>query len=216
MEIFIACILFADDMALMAPTRVSLQQLLDICARYCAKFCLNFNVKKSKIMVFGKLSKSVDSVAPLTVNGRILEFVDKWKYLGFLIVSGPRLRFSAQYELKKFFRAANSVLNVLRKPKPDVLLHLLYANCVPIITYGCEVKSYLSKDMGDCNVAINNAVRRIFSYKKWQSIRHLREMFGYKPIEVTFAIARKKFDSCLSTHENSVLKHLFTLINAAQ
>ena len=51
---FIACLLFADDVTLMAPTRGTLQMLLNICAVYCSEFCLEFNVGKTKIMVFGK------------------------------------------------------------------------------------------------------------------------------------------------------------------
>ena len=35
---FIACILFADDLSLLAPTRGSLQKLLNICFAYCEFF----------------------------------------------------------------------------------------------------------------------------------------------------------------------------------
>ena len=51
LEMFVACILFADDMALMAPSRSALQKMIDICTDYCDKLCLNFNAKKSKIMI---------------------------------------------------------------------------------------------------------------------------------------------------------------------
>ena len=34
-DYFIACLLFADDMSLISPTREALQRLLDICASYC-------------------------------------------------------------------------------------------------------------------------------------------------------------------------------------
>ena len=45
----IACIFFADDIVLLSPSRHGLQKLLDICVKYCEKFCLDFNVAKSKI-----------------------------------------------------------------------------------------------------------------------------------------------------------------------
>ena len=50
-NIFVACILFADDMALLAPSRGALQKMIDLCSEFCRKFCLSFNVKKSKVMV---------------------------------------------------------------------------------------------------------------------------------------------------------------------
>ena len=45
---FIACLLFADDVSLIAPTRGALQHLLNVCAKYCSEFCLRFNVGKTK------------------------------------------------------------------------------------------------------------------------------------------------------------------------
>jgi hypothetical protein len=139
-NVFIAAILFADDLALLAPTRYALQELLDICSDYCDKFCLKINVSKTKVMIFGKLSKCFESVAPLYLNNVAIENVDSWKYLGFLVVSGIRFGFSVKSDLRKFYRASKSVLNILTKPKEDVQLHLLYANCVPILTYGSNVK----------------------------------------------------------------------------
>ena len=34
-DMFVACSLFADDVALLAPTRRALQRLIDTCADYC-------------------------------------------------------------------------------------------------------------------------------------------------------------------------------------
>jgi hypothetical protein len=75
-------------------------------------------------MVFGKLSNHVDMIAPFNLNGIVIEFVDSWRYLRFFLVSSFKITFSAQSDLGKSYKAANSNLNVLRKPKEDVLLHL--------------------------------------------------------------------------------------------
>ena len=65
LEMFVACILFADDMALMAPSRSALQKMINICTEFCDKFCLDFNAKKSKVMTFGKMTSSP---IPLTIK----------------------------------------------------------------------------------------------------------------------------------------------------
>jgi len=44
--IFLAAILFADDLALLAPSRSALQKLVNVAYDYCTKFCLDFNLKK--------------------------------------------------------------------------------------------------------------------------------------------------------------------------
>ena len=51
-KLFLAILLFADDICLMAPTRSALTDLISACSSYCSEFCLSFNPKKSKIMVF--------------------------------------------------------------------------------------------------------------------------------------------------------------------
>ena len=53
-ELFLACIFYADDLALMAPLRSTMQLLIDICVDYADRFCLSFNFKKTKAIVFGK------------------------------------------------------------------------------------------------------------------------------------------------------------------
>ena len=93
-NIFIACLLFADDMSLIAPTREALQKMIDVCAEYCSRYCLTFNVAKTKVMVFGKLSRVVPSLAKINLHGESIEYVNSCKYLGFHLVSHDKFKFS--------------------------------------------------------------------------------------------------------------------------
>ena len=208
---FIAIILFADDTTLIAPTRGSMQQLLDVCAEYGRKYCLNFNAKKSKVMLFGKTFKSTDLIAPLHLGDDTVEFVSSMRYLGFHIQSDCSFKFSIAQDLCKFFGAVNSVMTVLTKPKEDVLMKLLYSNCIPILTYGAAVKLLSAREKHQLNVAINNAIRRIFSFRYWQSIRQIREFLCYDSVEVIFAKARRHFHNSLTNHSNGLLRFLSTL-----
>ena len=97
------------------------------------------------------------------------------------------------------------------KPKENILIRLLYTNCVQRLTYGAPVKDLNSSERQQINVAINNAVRRIFGFRQWQSIRQIREFYGFKPIEIMFERAKAKFHGALSEHSNSVLRFLSTL-----
>ena len=64
LDLFLACLLYADDMCLIAPTRSAMQELLDICVEFCNEFCLSFNTKKSRVMIFGEMKGKV--ISPLT------------------------------------------------------------------------------------------------------------------------------------------------------
>ena len=129
---FVGCILFADDLALIGPSRTALQKMINICHDYCSKFCLEFNAAKSKVLVFGK-SRNM-AMAPLYIGNSPMESVDEWKYLGTTIVAGKLLSFSARADLSSFFRAANAVINTLTGAHEHTLVTLLYSNCVPILT----------------------------------------------------------------------------------
>ena len=209
-KLLIAIILFADDMCLLAPTRSSLQKLINLCSSYCDKFCLSFNPKKSKIMVFSPTRIDVSTFARISMNGVPIDYANSIKYLGVTISSQPHFAFDASNDLKNFFCSSNSILNVLHKPDDCVLLHLLYSNCVPTLTYACAVKYYSSRQMQECNTALNNAIRKIFTYNRWESIRTLRENFGYLSLTEIFNKSAKSFRNSLPNHSNSIIKELFS------
>ena len=91
-DVFLACLLYADDLCLISPSRGSMQKLLSICEDYCQRFCLSFNTKKSKVLIFGNV-KDIP-VSPLTLNSQQIEFVHEWAYLGTTIVSGREISFA--------------------------------------------------------------------------------------------------------------------------
>ena len=213
---FIACILFADDMSLIAPTREALQRMIDVCAAYCARYCLKFNVAKTKIMVFGKLSRVLPSLAKITIHGESIDYVNSCKYLGFHLMSHDKFKFSVTEDLRGFFGSIYSVLSSIRRPRENVLMQLLYSNCVPKLTFGAPVKDLTASEMNQFNVAVNTAVRRIFGFRQWQSIRHLRDIYHYDSVEVMFEKLRKRFFNCMFCHDNETLKFLAALQREAE
>ena len=203
----LACIFFADDIVLLSPSRSGLQKLLNVCVDYCRKFCLNFNVKKSKVMIVGK-RLNANHVTPLTLEGSPLEFVTEYKYLGVVLCGGKSLSFSASATIRSFHRAANSILYSRVKPDKTVLMRLLYAQCVPIITYAGAVKEFSATDMYRCHVALNNAIRKVYSFAIWESIRQIRINAGFKSIYEIFALAKSKFVAGAKKSHNTVIIHL--------
>ena len=77
-------------------------------------------------MTFGK---SFDlPIAPLTISGDSIDSVSEWKYLGTTLAAGKSFSFTARPDISSFFRATNSVLNVLNDAHEHTLLTLLYKN----------------------------------------------------------------------------------------
>ena len=192
----------------MAPSRAALQRMINECAEYCNKFGLTFNAKKSKILIFCKKTIDKEQIKPVYLNGDKVDIVDSVKYLGATIVSDKGLSFSSSKDLLSFYRASNAILRATNRPSEEVLLHLLYSNCIPILTYACAVKEYPARQMHDCNTAVNDALRFIFGFNRWESVRQLRESFGYKSLTELFELAKKKFNMSLLNHRNPVISHI--------
>ena len=184
--------------------------MIAIVTEHLRDFCLQLNVKKSKVMVFGRSHADTD-MAPLKISNLPVDFVSEWSYLGVTIVSGKTMGFSARPALSSFYRAANSILGTLKGAHEHVLLNLLYTNCVPILTYACAVKEYTNSEMSDCNLAINNGFRKIFGFSHWQSIRQLRETFGIKSLYVIFKEAQDKFIHSCPSHPNPIVRFISRL-----
>jgi hypothetical protein len=84
-------------------------------------------------------------------------------------------------------------------------MKILYANCVPILTYCCEVKSLSSGDMRQLNTAVNDCIRKIFTFQRWESVRDLRTDLGYQGIYDIFNERQRNFVIGLSNSGNRVL-----------
>ena len=156
-------------------------------------------------MYFGKEFNSF-TCHPIFLNGKALEIVREWKYLGVTIVSGKEFSCSPRKCLAAFYRTSNTILNVIRKPSNKVMMKLLYSIAVPNLTYASDVIVF--KDMHRLHVATNDAIRKIFGYDRWESVTDLRQSEGYSSITEIFAERRKTFETRLSSIGNSLIHSL--------
>ena len=120
-------------------------------------------------------------------------------------MSTPKFSFSNKTELNAFYCSANSILRSLKRPNELVLMKLLYSNCVPNLTYCAEVKELTSSDMNRCNVALNDSIRRIFSYNRWESTRYLWQQLRLPNIVKIFYSPQKRFLEHNREHANLVV-----------
>ena len=85
---------------------------------------------------------------------------DTWVFILYL----AKVFLFNENDLRLFHSASNTILSVLDEPNESVQLHFLYADCVPIISYGCTVKQFSARGMMQCDTAINNCIREIFLF----------------------------------------------------
>ena len=65
--------------------------------------------------------------------------------------------------------------------------------------------------MHSMNVALNDCLRRIFTYNRWESVRYLRISFGYPSLTEIYEKRSSRFLQQLPSLRNPTLKHLYKL-----
>ena len=161
-------------------------------------------------MVFG----STDSRPHFSMYGNPLSYVNEYKYLGVHVVSGKTFVTSHVKPLIKFRSSANTVLNVSHRPSEHILMKLLYAMCIPNLTYAADVIEYSTKQMQALNVAHNDSIRRIFGYNRWESVRYLRLSCNYPSLTDIFWKRSRIFHQRLPSLGNPTLRFLSELREA--
>ena len=122
-------------------------------------------------MSFGKKH----SLASLCLDGKDIEWVESWPYLGVTIKSHTTFNCCIDAKVKSFYRCANGILRIDGRSNESVMLQLLETHCLPILTYAIEVIHIANRDeRRRLRVAYNSLFRRVFDYRTWESVTDLQ------------------------------------------
>lgn len=123
-----------------------LQNQLNSFLLYCQQWKLEVNIEKTKIVIFtkGRVKNNV-----FYYNGKEIEIVKNFKYLGVIFSSSGSFIQTKKYAAE---RATKAMYGILKKGNQlhlslDDQLHLFDKIVVPILLYGCEVWGYSNVDI---------------------------------------------------------------------
>ena len=107
-DMFMGVTMYADDLLLIAPTRGSMQLMLEVCEKYAKKYNIYFstdpNPVKSKskcIFMVGK-SRNLARPAPLMLEGRELPWVETATHLGHELHQSGMMEHDAKIKRAEF------------------------------------------------------------------------------------------------------------------
>ena len=136
-------LLFADDIILLAKTNNDLQTLLNLLEKYLQEKKLEVNVTKSQVMIFSK--KPLESAPQFLLNGKMLEVVEKAKYLGFILCQNGKwtshITTMAQKGRNALFGIYRSTLTA-EISELSLHKHIFNTKIMPILHYGSEIWGY--------------------------------------------------------------------------
>ena len=106
---FYGCILYADDIMLLAHSLNAMRYMLLICEQFAVDFDIKYNSSKSVAM--RTASRHSISCAPLQVAGIDLKYVTSLKYLGLCIQAASCFKCLVDHLKIKFYRVFNCIFS---------------------------------------------------------------------------------------------------------
>ena len=175
---FIRCLLFADDVCLVAESIEDLENMLEACRLWASEFKMRFNASKSEVlMLAGRLP---EPRPPVHMGDEFVPWVNEVKYLGIPLKEGRRARldppkakmWGSYHRIKAALDPTLPipVRNQLRLIESDILSLALYPTPVKDTKYD-EIDRF-----------INRLLNRIAgTQQRWTSATFLRAELGVWP-----------------------------------
>ena len=146
-NLYFGCFGYADDIALVAPCREALQQMVNICKGFFAKHGIKISTDpnptktKTKVLVYG-----VNSVlAPIVLGDKILPYVNTWKHLGHTLCTDENAAHDMTERRREFIGKLHSLQQELGSQDPTVMMKLIQTYLLHL--YGCQLWDIYSEDI---------------------------------------------------------------------
>lgn len=179
--VYCGCILYADDILLLASSVIAMQSMLDICFEEMRYLDMCFNIKKCMCIRIGPRFNA--PCAPLTINGDPIAFVECIKYLGVFLQAGRRFLCSLAHAKLSFYRAFNALFSKSKFANSELIsVFLLKSYCLPLLTYAIEASFPSKRGLQLLDNIIDNAVRKIFNVKAIEHVLFIRQMVYLPPM----------------------------------
>ena len=186
----VSIIMYADDILLLAPSLVALQELLHVCENSLRELDLSINITKSVCTRIGPRCY-IECSDITSIDGKILQWVDTVRYLGVYIVRARQFKCSFNNAKASFYRAFNAVFGRLgRSANEDIIIHLVNIKCLPCLLYGLDACPLNKSDINSLEYTINRVHMKIFQTTSIEFVKECRRYFGI--CELNDIIIRRK------------------------
>ena len=202
-DVCINHVFYADDLCLMAPCAIALQELINICYQYSNEIDLNFNATKSFCVAFSP--KHYKLLLPsLFMNSLPILYADSIKYLGFIFTSNNCDDSDILKQMRMLYCRSNRLVRLFNKCSKPVLLELCRSFCT---VFYCPYfwTQYKKTTFSKIRVAYNNVYRKILGVSRRASASG---MFVSNDIPNFEAFLRKSiysFTTRLSSSSNKLI-----------
>ena len=177
---FTGAVAYADDIALMAPTRTALTSMLSIASRAGQQLCIKFNAGKCQLVKFSPSQSSVTNELPIEFNGQLIPFSDGAIHLGHYV--GLNMRSEAvDRTTRDFYSRFNLIMAKFSHCNVRVKYRLMKSHCMSV--YGSSLWDFASPSSEPFFVAWRKCIRRLLGVPSTTHCRLLPLILGDVPIQ---------------------------------
>jgi hypothetical protein len=206
-NVYIGCVMYADDLLLLSASVSTLQRMINICADEISYLDMRFNVSKSAVIRVGKRFKQ--RCSSLTCDSESLAVTDSVKYLGIHIVSGSQFTIDINKLKSRFYAALNSLLSKCGNYMNEmVTLQLINAFCRPLLLYGCDCVTLRKAHIASLTHSWNRIYWTLFKINNDECISDIQLFTSHLSITEDIAKRRLKFIYRVSVSSNSIMHFL--------
>jgi len=106
---------------------------------------------------------------------------------------GNRIDIDINPVKRHFYAACNSILAKSRGAEEPVRVQLIKSYCLPLLVYCIGALHMTRTSVQQLSVCWNDAFRRIFHYKRFESVKCLQDAFGAMDINHMYDLHRWNF-----------------------
>jgi len=149
--------------------------MLDICSVYADCLNLVFNPAKTICSV---VSKQRFRISDVYLDNHVIQWCDNFEYLGVTFSCSDELVVDIPPVRRCFYVACSSVITRIHEVAEPVRVQLIESFCLPLLVHCIGALSLKRSAVHMLSVCWNDAFRRIFNYKRSESVRILQVSFG--------------------------------------
>ena len=204
-------LLFADDQALFSTSPPSLKSMLTDIEKYCDKWHLQINTKKTKVMIFEK--GRCNTIHDFFLYNEKLENVTCFKYLGiYLFKNGSWLR-SQKKLAENASKSLYGLLSTFNNFEFSVSkkCFLFDSLILPVMHYASEVWSYSSAT--DIESIHTKFCRRVLCVRKSTNLSGIYGELGRVPLIIIRKCNMIRYWlKIIKSPENSIIKKIYNML----
>ena len=208
--IHVPCLLYADDIALIAESETDLQKMIQVLYDWCRKWRMRVNTNKSKVIHYR--IKSQDRTKKEFMFGTTnLEVVSRYKYLGLVLDEFLNYETTAAILAESGGRALGAVYSKFKKLKGlgyNTYITLYNSGVTPILDYCSGVWGYAGFDK--INTIQNRALRYYLGVHRFAPNLAINGDMGLTSCRIRRKIAMLKlWNRLLDMDDDRLTKQIF-------